>query len=710
MKKYFLLISFLSITACAMAVPAKRGIYRTVTLADGTTVRTELRGDEHLCFWQTATGERLVKHGTGSYYVPADMDMLRREAAKRRAKAPLRPTSRVAIGDESHPNFTGKKKGLIILAEFTDKKFRSGHNAEYYRHVANDLNFTSADGHTGSIRDYFLAQSEGQFDLTFDVAGPVQLQHNMAYYGAHSEYGSDCNPAEMIYEAVLGAEKQLGSFAAYDWFGDGYVDQVFVIYAGRGEATGGGDNTIWPHRSEFYSAITAGGKRVKVYACSNEMQSDTRVDGIGTFCHEFSHCLGLPDLYDTDYTGNYGMGDWDLMNSGSYLGNSFRPCAYSGYERNFCGWKQPVVLTGDTRVESLKGISEGGDYYIIYNDAYKNEYFILENRTQTGWDSALPGQGLLITYIDYDRGLWQANRVNTTDGYYNDHQRYTPFLANNNLTTHSSAGDVYPYGKNNSLTNYTTPAAKLHHANADGDMYMSKPVTEITRNADNTISFCFTDETGRTGKLPEGVVFHETFNLCGGTGGNDGTWTAGSQPSAVIQPDYMNWSTGEAAGGDRCAIFGSDFKKGTATTPAITINEPAVVTFSAAPYGNGGTALAIGTAGGGTTLSETGFTLSQDRWNDLSATISATSYPATFNLTFSINRRRFFLDEVKVTHLTYTGINSAPEAGCTGDCTAAESRLYNLAGQRVAAGTKGLLIVRTRTAGGKTVARKVLAR
>lgn len=708
MKRPILLISLLAVTAFMFAVPVKRGIYRTLKLADGRTVKAELRGDEHISFWQTEAGEKFVRHADADYYIAANMEELHHDALEKRAKAPLRAPRRVAIGDTGHPDFVGKKKGLIILAEFTDKKFKTGHNAAYYTRVANEEGFTSTDGHVGSIHDYFMAQSGGLFDLTFDVVGPVQLAHNMAYYGAHEGNSNDCNPGEMIYEAVLGAEKQLGSFADYDWFGDGYVDQVFVIYAGRGEASGGDDNTIWPHRSEFYYGIEVGGKRVKVYACSNEMQTDTHVDGIGTFCHEFSHCLGLPDLYDTAYSGNYAMGAWDIMSSGSYLGNSFRPCAYSGYERNFCGWKEPVILTEDTQVTGLKGISEGGDYYIIYNDAYKNEYYILENRTRSEWDAGLPGSGLLITYIDFDRSLWQSNRVNTTDGYYNDHQRYTPFLANNNRTTLSAAGDVYPYNGNNSLTNYTTPAATLHHANADGKMFMSKPVTNITRNADNTISFNFANEVGKTSNLPEGVVFHETFDKCDGTGGNDGLWTVSSSASAIMQPDYIDWETSNAVGGNKCAILGSDFKKGSATTPEITITEPVVLTFSAAICGNGGTSLAVSGTGGDISLSETAFTLEKGKWNDIVTNITAPSYPATFKITFAIDRRRFFLDEVKATLITATGITAVNGGNAVDVDFTGEEEFYNVNGQRVGAGTKGLLIVKRRHADGHTMTRKVL--
>lgn len=680
MKKTLLTLSFLAIGAMMWAVPAKRGIWRTVKLANGTEVRVELRGDEHVSFWQAENGTKYVEQAGTDYYVQVDMEALQQKAAQSRSKSPLRAPQKVNIGDNNHTAFVGSKKGLIILVNFTDCKFQPGHDAEYYTHLANDINFSSADGHRGSIRDYFRAQSEGQFDLTFDVVGPIELQYNMTYYGGHSASGAnDKNAGAMIAEAVRGAASQLSSMADYDWFGDGSVDQVFVLYAGYGEASGGDDNTIWPHRSSI-NPITVGGKWVSVYACSNELNINDTPSGIGTFCHEFSHCLGLPDLYDTAYSGNYGMGTWDLMNSGSYNGNGYRPCGYSGYERNFCGWREPKYLTEDTHVEALKGLSDGGDYYIIKNDAYNDEYYILENRTQTGWDSDLYGSGLLITHIDYSRLLWAYNMVNTTvsNGWIsNDHERYAIFLADNSKGKYSAsdiAGDVYPSGTNNALADFTMPASVLYHPNKNGDLYMSKPVTNITRNSDNTISFDFADETDKEPEpLPEGVLFRETFDRSSGTGGNDGIWygTTGVASSYFI-PDNIGWTSTYKYGGNKCARFGTNAQRGVATTPDIEINGATELSFLAAPWTGEAASVTLSVSEGNATLSEISFTLERDKWTEYKTILTG---EGKVKIQFRSNRARFFLDEVFVS-VPGTGIVSVGN-GAVKNC----SKIYTVDGR-----------------------------
>lgn len=681
MKKIFLTMSFLAISAMIWAVPAKRGIWKTVKLADGTKVRVELRGDEHMSFWQAENGTKYVRQSDAEYFVEADMEILKQNAISSRAKAPLRSPQKVSIGDNNHPAFVGNKKGLIILVNFNDKKFLSTHNATYYSHLANDLNFSSSDGHRGSIRDFFQAQSEGQFDLTFDVVGPIELQYNMAYYGGTSTSGShDKNAGTMISEAVRGAASKLGTMEAYDWFGDGYVDQVFVLYAGYGEASGGDENTIWPHRSSI-NTITVGGKKVSVYACSNELNIDNTPCGIGTFCHEFSHCLGLPDLYDTDYTGNYGMGTWDIMNSGCYNGNGYRPCGYSGYERNFCGWRTPKYLTENTRVENLKGLSDGGDYYIIKNDNYENEYYILENRTQTGWDSDLYGSGLLITHIDYNQQLWAWNMVNTTTSnswISNDHERYAIFLADNSANEYYAndiAGDVYPYKNNNSLADYTTPASILYHPNKNGIMFMSKPVTNITRNKDNTISFDFADETNKEPEpLPEGVLFRETFDKCIGTGGNDEIWTSSStSDNNFFIADNNGWNSLYKFGAYKCARFGTNAQRGIATTPEIGINGTTKLSFLAAPWTGESTKVTLQIAEGTATLSETSFDIGNGKWTMCETNLTG---EGKVKIQFRSNRARFFLDEVYVYEQNATGIVTVRN-----DTTAGNRRIYTIDGR-----------------------------
>lgn len=233
---------------------------------------------------------------------------------------------------------------------------------------------------------------------------------------------------------------------------------------------------------------------------NGEYTGDTRPTGIGTICHEFSHCLGLPDTYDTNGQKQYGMGYYDLLAMGNYLGNGMTPPNFTAWERMDIGWVEPIELNRAATVESMASSSDYGRPFIIYSDNNPDEYYLLENRQRTGWDCKLYGHGLMITHVDYDKRRWTSNKVNASG---QDHQRCTIFHADNDdVQNRASAirGDLYPYtGKNsdnttyvnNSLTDSSTPAATLwnSHDTSLGTTFMGKPITEITQNEDGTVSF-----------------------------------------------------------------------------------------------------------------------------------------------------------------------------------------------------------------------------
>lgn len=354
----------------------------------------------------------------------------------------------------------------------------------------------------------------------------------MAYYGAHSKDGlQDVKPGHMILEACQMADKDV-NYKDYDWDGDGEVDQVFVIYAGFGEADGGSEDTIWPHESQLSSWVgnpyeTKDGVSVNTYACGNENTYDmlgrSRINGIGTICHEFSHCLGYPDLYDTNYGGNFGMGSFDLMCSGSYNGESFCPPNYSAYEKWIAGWITPTVLDKPASVKGMQAQDvKYGQAFVVYNDNNKNEYYLIENRQQNVgiWDKQLPASGMMITHVDYDENIWENNNVNTIVNYSNqygpeyayldnDHQRLTIFHADNEegASANSQAGDLYPFNGNNSLTDTSSPAATIYQ----GGTTMGKPITNITQNEDGSIDFDFMG--GSNDNIISGIHFIENDEM-----------------------------------------------------------------------------------------------------------------------------------------------------------------------------------------------------
>lgn len=507
MKKLIFTFALAVLALTASAVPAKPGLFRTLTLSDGTTVKAQLVGDEHGHYWLSADGRAYQQVDGMAYFSEVSIETLKVKAQARRSQANARRAKRLEaprrIGEVG--NYIGKKKGIIILVNFSNVAFQNDNDNALFQRIANEKDFSYGD-FKGSMYDYFYAQSEGKFELTFDVVGPVTVSNTQSYYGSNDSQGNDKHPAEMVIEALKLVDLQV-NFADYDWDGDGKVDQVYVVYAGKGEADGGAANTIWPHEWELSSAADYGdgsgaqtldGVKIDTYACGGELNGSGNIDGIGTMCHEFSHCLGYPDFYDTDYSGGQGMGYWDLMDGGSYNGDGYQPAGYTSYERWMAGWKEPVELTTTTQVANMKALQDGGEAYIVYNNGNRNEYFLLENRQFTGWDASLPGEGLLILHVDYSASAWAGNTPNDTPS----HQRMTWIPADNEYqyTTYQGtkyysfdgmANDPFPYGNVNTFNKSTTPAAKFFNKNSDGTYYLDSSIEEITQNADGTISFNF---------------------------------------------------------------------------------------------------------------------------------------------------------------------------------------------------------------------------
>lgn len=547
LKNILFFALFVLSSLSVMAVPAKR-TPRIVTQPDGTQLSIILTGDENFHYYQTLDGVALAQRSDGGYcyaildgevltagtilahnkndrndteiqYIStnaAQPDLLANIASQRITKRNALRISRAASRLKKTPSkvgqtagVTGERKGLVILVNFKNKSFRSNNTREAFDNLFNQTGYSS-NGNFGSVHDYFYDQSYGKFNLAFDVIGPVTVSQNMSYYGGNTINGDDSNPAEMVYEACMLADAEV-NFADYDWDDDGEVDQVYLIYAGYSEASGADDDCIWPHEWNLNSAnirLTLDGVKVNTYGCSSELYgtSGTKMDGIGTPCHEFSHCLGLPDLYDTSGSSdsNYGMDEWSLMDYGCYGGDGFCPVGYTSYERMVSGWLTPTVLNEATTITEMKAITDAEEAYIIYNDKYNDEYYLLENRQLSNWDKYAPNSGMLVIHVDYDATVWAQNAVNNTK----NRQRCTVIAADNSYYginaygASDSYGDTYPgTSKNTELTNTSKPAAKLYRFNYDPEYpndeskckkLMSKPITEITEDVKTgDISFKF---------------------------------------------------------------------------------------------------------------------------------------------------------------------------------------------------------------------------
>lgn len=547
------------------AIPAKKS-WKVVSQSDGTTIRVSQAGDEHLHYYITEDNVPLYKVADNRYcYLTIEngklhnSGVLAHESAARSAKElqmmntihDLAPIARQMAAKKrsaakrcGRPDrlpskddisvFKGSKKALVILAAFSDKSFSKGDDAivKFYDEVLNQEGY-SQNGAAGSVHDYFKDMSRGEFDLTFDIVGPVKVSKSATYYGGPSPImGGADHIGEFITEAIKKADENCDiDWKKYDWDDDGEVEQVFVLYAGYGQATGGPTGTIWPNawtldealqNSDGNGGFSIDGVFINQYACSNELYLDsgTVPMGLGVFCHEFSHCMGLPDMYDTNYGSTPTMGDWDLLAGGSYNGPQgigWCPAGWTSYERAYAGWLELTELKAGDIIKGMTSLEEAdGKAYVIYNDNHKDEYYLLENHKGMGWDKYTPENGLLIIHVDYDKDLFDNNIVNSKgeftpaegyDRYFtNDHPRMAPFSR-----VRSIQNDTYfytypmdaPRGVVDSLTDTSKPAAELYNALADGSKLMGKPVYNIEKDDDGNISFTFMTKEKETDAIQD---------------------------------------------------------------------------------------------------------------------------------------------------------------------------------------------------------------
>lgn len=391
-------------------------------------------------------------------------------------------------------------RSLVILINFSDKSFVVPSAQTAYTDLLNQSGYTT-NGGTGSARDYFMSCSYGKFSPQFDVVGPFTLSKSMSVYGANDSNGNDVDPAAMIVDACKAADNAGFDFTPYDTDNDGIIDNVFVYYAGYNEAEGASANTIWPHRWVVYTSeesstnytyngtvasVTFDGKRLYDYACTSELKGTTgsNMCGIGTFCHEFGHVLGLPDYYHTTASKNT-LNDWSIMDYGSYLNDGRTPPVYSTYDRFFLGWSTPTEAKTESNLALLpiyqgttppantnqqSYILSATNHNLIGNNPSPKEFFVLEYRKKTGWDTYLPAEGMLIWHIDYDQTAWDYNEPNNYTG---------------TTQTASSHMRVYLQPLSGSTT---TPGTAFTTGSFTPTTWsgtnINRPITEITKTSD----------------------------------------------------------------------------------------------------------------------------------------------------------------------------------------------------------------------------------
>lgn len=466
----------LTAASAAMAVPATPNIIDYVQ-PDGSIIKIQLRGDENGHYIQDTHGTPLVKDERG-FLMPISSEL--RSAA---LVSELPKKKKYLFSGAAFPS-EGSPRALVILVEFTDKHFSMLNPNGFYRDMLNKEGFSRYNA-TGSARDFFVENSSGKFTPDFDVYGPVTLSNAMSYYGSNDSWGYDMHPEEAVVEACKKLDSTV-DFSIYDANGDGQIDNVFIFYAGYGEADSGIDDTIWPHSAdlddfELGADFIFDGVKLNRYGMSNEIDyAYKRPDGIGTFVHEFSHVMGLPDLYNTLYLANYTPGEYSTLDYGPYNNKGLTPPHYSAFERYSLGWISPREITS-TGTYTLEPLHKSNDAIILHTEK-QDEFFLLENRQQECCDKYIPGHGMLIWHIDFVQDIWDKNVVNNTP----THQYVDIVEANRRSYATGEKGYPFPgTSKVTSIDTSTLPALQSWSATA----LDVTSISNITESTDGLISF-----------------------------------------------------------------------------------------------------------------------------------------------------------------------------------------------------------------------------
>ena len=564
-----LLFGLLFAAMTAGAVKMKPGI-NIIKQADGTTITVRAYGDEDLSYFLASDGTLLYQEGTNFYIAGVKADgtlystgVLAHEPSMRTIKeiSAIKAQNAKAFynsmetqakankvrrepmtPDNSLLPSLGKHKIPVILVEFSDVEFSVENPKATFDKYLNgkELFNKETDPEMGqnyaSVAKYFKDMSFGKFEPEFEVYGPVNLGKPLATYGAG--YSSEENMGLLLTDACTAVDDEV-DFTQYDSNDDGNIDLIYIIYAGFSQSIAGNSTDCIHPKSGYLSlAKSFDGMDVKRYGVNNELNGTPAdqangpiINGIGLFCHEFSHCMGLPDLYPksgsiAEACINQNMDYWSLMDAGEYTANGYRPTAYTAWERERLGWMEIGTLTGPSNVE-LKSLDEGGAAFRIYNDKDDtgHEYYIVENVQNNGWNKNLFGNGLMVTHVDYLSSQFSLGgcKVNNTGGHPRMHvmaadgmfvpeyflgstieDSYITFLKEHNADLVAkyggqvfsiedykaeAAGDLFPGTSN--ATSLTDDSQPMKAWTYNGET-MGKPITDITNDTEKGIvSFKF---------------------------------------------------------------------------------------------------------------------------------------------------------------------------------------------------------------------------
>ena len=549
MRNLFIILISLTISISSFAIPAYP--YKIPISVNDHSLFIRLFGDEYNKWGETEDGYTIVQDDnnqwcyaeimTAGFLKPSVYSLSAKyqhqegfEAFLNKQPKHLRPTQ--FVKNKNNESFRigraiGERRVLVILMEYQDVKF-SKTNLDF-NNLFNQVSYRE-DGAKGSVKDYYLSSSYGQLTLTSDIFGPYTAEHQMSYYGNNGISGGDVNPYALFTEAMNHVITET-DLKLYDADGDGFLDNVHIIFAGYGEEAGGPKTAIWSHEMSFGKAISIGGVMIDRYSCAPELRGKTGkgISRIGPHCHEIGHALGAMDYYDTDYDTNgefEGTGLWDVMASGSWNQDGIVPADFNPYVKyHDYGWIAPKLLpSGNVTLTPSNDTPE--DYYIL-SPSGNGDYYLLENRKREQWGEALPGEGLLIYHIHF--GLQQArNKINASAPQMcyivcASSKFEQPSLSPASYGDINSAGCPYPgSSRNRTFDNLSTPMAFYWSGDACGIQ-----LRDITRlNNGNIELFNASDGADYKPKQTE-VLFFDGFE---------------SEPLfSVIEQKDVNWEVVE---------------------------------------------------------------------------------------------------------------------------------------------------------------------
>ena len=416
--------------------------------------------------------------------------------------------SQMKYAPKAMTNVTGSKKFLVILFQFPDLQFT--HRASEFQNLFNQVGY-SVGSATGSVHDYYYDVSRGMFSLHVDVVGPYTSTEGFAHYGDNAGY------QDFAEEAVENASNDV-DFSDYDNDNDGYIDGLHIIFAGHGEEAGASSDHIWSHKWNIFSSPEYNNTIVNVYSCSPECSgnSGSSLTAIGVICHELGHVFGAPDYYDTDYAdhGEFpGLGQWDIMSSGSWNRGGHYPAQHNAYTKAYIyRWTTVDTLDSPCVVTAHSTAESSSDFYRI-NTSTEGDFFLVENRQSIKWDRYIPGHGLIVYHVHPDA---HGASVNNTR-----HPQQIYILAQTNPTDSFPTSTPSSYGSLNNasaplpgtshryeLTDYTCPRLRPW-----SQALNNTPITNISENTSaQTVSFCFMGATPTSSNLrAEGVNDHAVF-------------------------------------------------------------------------------------------------------------------------------------------------------------------------------------------------------